>query len=315
MRSTTRSPARFPGRITIAEDLRNNAAITAATGAGRRRLRRAVGRRVRPPDPRDADRARRRAPPHGAPSPTRSTHHYNGDPFQRVDLHRDPRRGGQRQARACRTRSPRATPAHFAAQKRSTLGAALMFTAPGIPMLFQGQEFLQGDWFQDTVPLDWDQSDDVPRHRPPLPRPDPPAPRPRRHHRAASPDGRSPSTASTRQQKVVAFHRWAEGGPGDDVVVVANFQPRAARGLPHRLPAARPSGSSASTPTGPATASDFTGLATGDVEAVEAAVRRPPVVGRDRPGPLERADLLAGPPDPVRPPAAKPAVALPPAVA
>ena len=26
-------------------------------------------------------------------------------------------------------------------------------------MLFQGQEFLQGDWFQDTVPLDWDQSE------------------------------------------------------------------------------------------------------------------------------------------------------------
>ena len=27
--------------------------------------------------------------------------------------------------------------------------------------------------------------------------------------------------------KVVAFHRWAEGGPGDDVVVVANFANRA----------------------------------------------------------------------------------------
>ena len=43
------------------------------------------------------------------------------------------------------------------AQKRSTLGAALALTSPGIPMLFQGQEFLQGGWFRDDVPLDWEQ--------------------------------------------------------------------------------------------------------------------------------------------------------------
>jgi 1,4-alpha-glucan branching enzyme len=30
------------------------------------------------------------------------------------------------------------------ARKRSTLAAAMVFTAPGIPMLFQGQEFLEG---------------------------------------------------------------------------------------------------------------------------------------------------------------------------
>lgn len=44
------------------------------------------------------------------------------------------------------------------ARKRSTLGAALVCTAPGIPMLFQGQEFLQGEWFRDDVPLDWEQA-------------------------------------------------------------------------------------------------------------------------------------------------------------
>lgn len=41
------------------------------------------------------------------------------------------------------------------AQKRSTLAMALVFTSPGMPMLFQGQEFLQGEWFRDDVPLDW----------------------------------------------------------------------------------------------------------------------------------------------------------------
>ena len=40
-------------------------------------------------------------------------------------------------------------------RKRSTLGAAMVFTAPGIPMIFQGQEFLEDKFFQDSVPLDW----------------------------------------------------------------------------------------------------------------------------------------------------------------
>src|SRR5262249_50306926 len=35
------------------------------------------------------------------------------------------------------------------ARKRSTLGAALVFTAPAIPMIFQGQEFLESGWFSD----------------------------------------------------------------------------------------------------------------------------------------------------------------------
>ena len=48
------------------------------------------------------------------------------------------------------------TPDSWAAQKRSTLGAALVFTAPGIPMLFQGQEFLEDGWFSDQEALDWD---------------------------------------------------------------------------------------------------------------------------------------------------------------
>jgi 1,4-alpha-glucan branching enzyme len=40
-------------------------------------------------------------------------------------------------------------------KKRSTLGAALQLTAPGIPMLFQRQEFLENLWFADTRPVDW----------------------------------------------------------------------------------------------------------------------------------------------------------------
>ncbi|MGB3827525.1 MAG: alpha amylase C-terminal domain-containing protein, partial [Ornithinimicrobium sp.] len=45
------------------------------------------------------------------------------------------------------------------AQKLATLGAALVLTTPGIPMIFQGQEFLEDEWFRDSVPLDWERAE------------------------------------------------------------------------------------------------------------------------------------------------------------
>lgn len=45
--------------------------------------------------------------------------------------------------------------ASYYAKKRSTLAAALALTAVGMPMLFQGQEFLEDGHFRDDVPLDW----------------------------------------------------------------------------------------------------------------------------------------------------------------
>ena len=39
--------------------------------------------------------------------------------------------------------------------ERATLGSSITLTAPGIPMLFQGQELLEDRWFDDTVPIDW----------------------------------------------------------------------------------------------------------------------------------------------------------------
>jgi hypothetical protein len=48
-------------------------------------------------------------------------------------------------------------PDSFWAKKRSTLGAAIMFTAPGIPMMFQGQAILEDRWstLDQTPPIDW----------------------------------------------------------------------------------------------------------------------------------------------------------------
>jgi 1,4-alpha-glucan branching enzyme len=113
----------------------------------------------------------------------------------------------------------------FFAQKRSTLGAALVMTAPGIPMIFMGQEFLEWGAWSDAVALDWSKADrfagirnlyrDLIRLR-------------RNWHDTTR--GLSGHNVNVhhvnRADKVVAFHRWAGGGPRDDVVILANFANR-----------------------------------------------------------------------------------------
>lgn len=44
----------------------------------------------------------------------------------------------------------------MSARKRAVLGALLLLTAPGIPMLFQGQEFLSNVFFLEDRRPDWD---------------------------------------------------------------------------------------------------------------------------------------------------------------
>jgi 1,4-alpha-glucan branching enzyme len=46
-------------------------------------------------------------------------------------------------------------PASVHAFRRSALGAVAMFAARGVPMMFQGQEWGDEDWFHDDKPLDW----------------------------------------------------------------------------------------------------------------------------------------------------------------
>jgi 1,4-alpha-glucan branching enzyme len=149
---------------------------------------------------------------------------YNGDAFQRViytESHDEDANGHQRVPEEI---SP-GNAASYWAHKRSTLGAIMVFTAPGIPMIFQGQEFLQYGWFDDSKELDWSLADSqsgiLAMYRDLA------------HLRRNWFD----NTRGLRGQnlnffhvnnadKVVAFHRWDAGGPGDDVVVVLNFTNR-----------------------------------------------------------------------------------------
>jgi 1,4-alpha-glucan branching enzyme len=113
-------------------------------------------------------------------------------------------------------------PDNWFARKRSTLGAALVFTAPGIPMIFQGQEFLSDAWFDDHRAVDWTKAETY-------------AGILALYHDLIALRGNTTGVTAglqgqgmailhaDQEQKVLAFHRWQEGGAGDDVVIVANF--------------------------------------------------------------------------------------------
>jgi len=149
-------------------------------------------------------------------------HCYNDDSFQRVIYSESHDEVANGRARVPQEIDPHGASSYFA-QKRSTLAAALVFTSPGIPMLFQGQEFLEGGWFRDTVPVDWDRRDDfrgiVRLYR------DLAHLRLNKHGTSKGLTGQHVQISHLNDDwNVIAFRRWAEGGyPGDEVVVIANF--------------------------------------------------------------------------------------------
>jgi 1,4-alpha-glucan branching enzyme len=147
---------------------------------------------------------------------------YNNDAFRRVIYSESHDEVANGRARVVHEIAP-GDPKNYFAQKRSTLAAALVMTSPGIPMLFQGQEFLEGEWFRDTVPVDWHNQQEfrgiVRLYRDLI------------HHRLNR-TGKTRGLCGQNVQvyhvndeaNILAFRRWDVGGPGDDVVVVLNFQ-------------------------------------------------------------------------------------------
>jgi 1,4-alpha-glucan branching enzyme len=89
-------------------------------------------------------------------------------------------------------------------------------------MLFQGQELVEGSWFSDEDGLDW-----TLRHRHAgLLRLHRDLISLRRNSTDVSRGLRGPNVTVhlvNGDAKVLAWHRWLEGGPRDDVIVLANF--------------------------------------------------------------------------------------------
>jgi 1,4-alpha-glucan branching enzyme len=148
-------------------------------------------------------------------------HRYNESAFERVIYTESHDEVANGKARVPEEISPGNADSWFA-KKRSTLGAAIVFTAPGIPMIFQGQEFLEDDWFHDQDPIDWSKKS---KHRGILE-----LYRNMIHLRlnlAGNTRGLCGQHVDVHhvnnKDQVIAFHRWEKGGPGDSVLVVLNL--------------------------------------------------------------------------------------------
>lgn len=213
-----------PGCITIAEDLRDNPWVVKDTGAGGAGFSSQWdGAFVHPVRAllvaaRDEDR-------NLDDLVNALRHRYESDAFRRVvysESHDEVANGKQRLPSEIDGEASDS----YAARKRSILGAVLTFTAPGVPMIFQGQEFLENEWFRDEVPVDWSK---LAKHG--------------SIHAAYRDLARLRTNASgttlglcgqhievnpvNHANKVVAFRRWREGGAGDDVLVVINISTQA----------------------------------------------------------------------------------------
>lgn len=227
--------AREPWKITIAEDLRNNEAITAKTdehGAGFDAQW--DGGFVHPV--REAliaadDIHRNMLSVAGA-----INNRYNDDAFRRVIYTESHDEVANGKARVPEEVWPQNADNLFA-KKRSTLGAGLVFTSPGIPMIFQGQEFLEDGWFDDTKPLDWQKLEtnqgivqlytDLFKLRRNADGVTPGLTEQFVHVHHVNPDSR-----------IIAYHRFSQGDAQQACVVVANFTGQAVENYSIGLPSA-----------------------------------------------------------------------------
>lgn len=144
----------------------------------------------------------------------------DGNPFKRViyaESHDEVANGKKRVV----SEIDEDNPSSLWARRRALQAAGLVLTSPGVPMIFQGQEFLEDGCFDDREMLDWEKAGhfsgisqafrDLIRLRRNL-------------------DGRTKGLQGqnvavfhqNHEGKIMAWHRWYDGGPGDSVVVLLN---------------------------------------------------------------------------------------------
>lgn len=146
---------------------------------------------------------------------------FNDDAFQRVifsDSHDTAANGSVRLNEAAGAGDANSV----FAREQTLLANALVLTAPGMPMLLHGQEFMQGGAFNDWQMLEWQKAEQfagiVLAHT----------------HMANLRSNRYGNTAGLLGQgiaifhhdttnRVLGYHRWDKGGAGDDVFVITNF--------------------------------------------------------------------------------------------
>ena len=144
---------------------------------------------------------------------------YDGDPFARllyVETHDTAGNAGARLP----VRIDADDPTSLAARKRTMLASGVLLTAPGVPMIFMGQELLSAQQFASPPPaLDWTKTDSgvLAFHRDMI--------KARRELSALA--GKNVSVThlnASATDRVIGYRRWNVAG--DDVMVVANFGSR-----------------------------------------------------------------------------------------
>ncbi len=211
---------KHPGKILIAEDMQNNDYLTKPKDEGGAAFSaqwdaafvHPVRDVMQQPDDNSRDMAK---------LTQALTHRYNIDSFERVvysESHDEVANGKSRMPSEIDLENPQSQ----YARQRATLAAGFVLTAAGIPMLFQGQEFLQDGWFDDADALDWHLKKDFPgvvrlyRDLIHL-----------RLNRTGVTRGLIGQnlgiTHVNNDEKLIAYQRWADHGPGDDVMVIANL--------------------------------------------------------------------------------------------
>lgn len=212
-----------PWKITIAEDLQNNSWITKSTGEGGAgfgsQWDAGFVHPVRHALISQSDKERNMYALHQA-----LTHAYNRNATQRIiytESHDEVANGKSRLPEEIWPNNATS----WYSRKRSTLGAVMVFTAPGIPMIFQGQEFLEDGHFSDRKPLDWEKLQtfkgihllyrDLIRLRRNW------------YNQTKGLKGHDINVHHVNNSdKVIGYHRWDKGGAGDDVIVILNFANR-----------------------------------------------------------------------------------------
>jgi 1,4-alpha-glucan branching enzyme len=212
--------ASMPWKISIAEDLQKNAWMTKSTGAGGAgfdsQWDAAFVHPIRAAIIEQNDANRDMNAVRDAIATV-----YNGDMVDRVVYTESHDEVANGKARVPEEIWPGNAGSWFS-KKRSTLGAGLVFTSPGVPMIFQGQEFLEDGFFADTDPIDWAKaatySGIVDLYT------DLVGLRKNSGGKTAGLGGNNVNVHHVNNTgKLIAFHRWKNGGNGDDVIVVANF--------------------------------------------------------------------------------------------
>jgi 1,4-alpha-glucan branching enzyme len=210
----------FPGKISIGESMRNNPLVTRDVGAGGagfntqwdaefvHPIRQAVI--LRDDNLRDAGEVSKAI-----------EHRYDEDAFKRIIYTESHDEIANGRARVPEEIWPGKVDSWFS-KKRSTLGAAIVLTSPGIPMIFQGQELLEDRWFHDKDPIDWSRVEaengilSMYRDLMAL-----------RRNLSGVTRGLCGQNIHIyhvdNEAKVIVFHRWDEQGPTDSVVVVVNM--------------------------------------------------------------------------------------------